>query len=561
MLTRFCRRLVVYLHSFVPTPAEHAFRTANRRHWRAHPPAPSHATYALIDVSSNPIIRHCDAAFGALVCRILPHRPLYLVPTFRDRSVRRLLRSYAPDPCFVGTWTLSAVWAWLLAWGHAWRTWRTWTHPRDVLAFHCDGIRFGDVLYNSRLAQGVATIHTLDWPLFRLLHRFYTLRAITRRRLHRLPIQVCVVSHTIDLPSAVLVRYHLHAGGTVLHRLGSHDLHVQQARTLSDLAPYSTTPSPQIWATLQAHRETILPLADAYLTQRHDGQVPGAATDQAFAPTKRRYTTRLETATALHLDVTKPTACVLLHVFTDYPHPFNTPPLMFQDYYDWLQVTLACARHMPHWNWVFKEHPAAALYPVPGVDLPALMAGLPEPSHLHWLPADADFQSASLPHVADVLVTCLGTAGLEYTALGIPCVLGGATAYSGFGLTSEPSTVAAYRHTLLHLETLPPVTAEQQAQARLLLWFQLPCLHSLRFPYCPAFDWQTLRQPPRDATLATLADWMRHHVPDSPPVHALVARFLQDPQQTQLLNTLDYPFLAKGTPLACFFFCIFLLTT
>ena len=47
-------------------------------------------------------------------------------------------------------------------------------------------------------------------------------------------------------------------------------------------------------------------------------------------------------------------------------------------------------------------------------------------------------------YLADAIITCISTAGLEYSAQGIPCVLGGEGGYSGLGFTIKPNDVGEY---------------------------------------------------------------------------------------------------------------------
>jgi hypothetical protein len=173
----------------------------------------------------------------------------------------------------------------------------------------------------------------------------------------------------------------------------------------------------------------------------------------------------------------------MLHVFNDYPHS-HFGEMLFRDYYDWFVQTLNFSKTISGVNWIFKEHPTAALYPTVDISLPDHFVDCPE--HIVFLGAGASFNSESLTYIADTVVTVCGTAGVEFAAAkAIPVVLAGKTLYSGLGFTVEPKTQLEYFDTLANIDKIGKLTPEQVNAARRCF------LYIERYSYVP-FSWGPL---------------------------------------------------------------------
>lgn len=87
------------------------------------------------------------------------------------------------------------------------------------------------------------------------------------------------------------------------------------------------------------------------------------------------------------------------------------------------------------------------------------------PPHIQMLPADTDVSTLSLLRVTDYCLTVRGTVGIEAARLGIPVLNAGGGRYDQRGFTMDPRTVAEYLEIIGRLETVPPLSAEQQELA------------------------------------------------------------------------------------------------
>src|SRR6185369_13080765 len=289
-----------------------------------------------------------------------------------------------------------------------------------------------------------------------------------------------------------------------------------------------------------------MPLAERYIDQRHSQGIKHIAVERAFKRDSRIFSSPREFCEQYGLDPAKPVVFVMLHAFNDHPHSHFNRRMLYQDYYDWFEKTLAVACRQPGVNWVFKEHPVADYYPTKDADLDAMFRDVREP-HVLWLNRRADFNAFSIRNVAHAILTCLGTAGMEYACFGIPCVLAGESPFSGFGFTDEPATVADYERRLETIASMPRLTPDQVKRAKLVMYFELEMCNALHYPFCRYYNF--------DEVLAVSADSVRRDgaraLETTDPAEfrhiiAVLTDFLRTPGWIQSLNFEKYPFMADA---------------
>lgn len=541
LLKRIIRRIAIYLRSFTPSEEEKRFVEANRKFWERYW-SPSRARaperHVLVEASDNPIIRLCNASFGAIVCHARQLRPIYLLHGLRDRSTQRVLASYHPNASFLYTtsprYLLARIWALI----HALRIWRKWRTPRDILEFRIDGIKFGDIIYDNTLVRGYATLTKVDLKVLAVLRDFLMHRYMVNDIIRRYRLDSFVVSHTIGMFGGTFSRYLLKQKTEVINRVGSHEILIKKYQSFSDVGFYCAKPERHYFDyMMNLPDDVVLPLANAYLDERHNQRVSHIAVELAFNQNKRFFDKREEFCRAYGLDQSKKTVFVMLHAFNDHPHSHFARPLAFQDYFDWFERTLRVAQTVDSVNWVFKEHPAARLYPVKDIDLHAMFSEVSE-RNVVFLDSDADFNSLSIRFLADAIVTCLGTAGMEYACVGIPCLLGGESPYSGFGFTIEPEGAEEYEAWLRRLDRIGRLTPTQIKAAKIVMYFELPMMHSARYLFCKNYDYRQIVQITPAMVLADAAQWMEeaNHRDLKGQVKEL-SDYLLDTTYTQFIDT------------------------
>jgi len=545
-------RLYVVYRCFVPKPltaSEKHFIQENAAFWREYTskqPAEAGNKYILVQ-QSNSLPLLCNASLATIVSLARNLRPLFIINPPQFISSKKILRSYRPDCAFV---SLNS-WRYLLprvkAAFQAIKTFRALKSPGDILSLRVDGIRYGDLVYDTVLSKGYATVSRLDWKLLSTLYAFFCYRNIINDIIRRYELETSVFSSTVDMAGGTFSRHLLQHGIEVLLRTGSYQLQLKKYHSSSDIGVYPLRMEPGYFSFLMGRRDdTVLKLADSYLEDRFNQDVKHAAVDLAFDRNKQTYESKDDFCTHFGLDPARKTVFVMLHAFNDYPHSHFTRPMIFQDYYDWFIKTLEIAKSQTSVNWVFKEHPAAEFYPTRDVSLEAIFAQVPS-SHIRFLNYRADFNSRSLRHIADAVVTCLGTAGLEYSCLGVPCVLAGESPYSGFGFTIEPQDAAEYEEQLRHIHELPRLNENQVKAAKLVMFFQLGMMQGAPYTFCPYYDYRQIRGMYSLDLWGDAAELIRNG--DKAEMQrqvGIISDFINNPSYTQFINLDKYDFMRGG---------------
>jgi hypothetical protein len=549
LLQKVFGRLSHYLRSLARRPGEAALVGANRTFWaRRFPERNAHpGRFVLVEFQSNAVIDLCNATFAAIAAQARDETPLFLARYFHDRARIRVLRSYHPGSKIVFI-NGPAFWPGRVsALFRGWSAWRRLRTPTDILDFQFDGIGFGDLIYDNVLIKGYATIRRVDYRCLMVLYGFFAEKHILERVMARHALGSAILSHTIGLMGGVYSRYLVRRGVEVINRVGSDQILLKKYRTRADIGFYPAKPEPRYFEyMMNLPEDVVMPLAERYIDRRHSQAIKHIAVERAFKRDHRIFASRQEFCAEYRLDPAKPVVFVMLHAFNDHPHSHFNRRMLYRDYYDWFEKTLAIARAQPEVNWVFKEHPVADYYVTKDADLDHLFSEVGEP-HVLWLNRRADFNAFSIRNIAHAILTCLGTAGMEYACFGIPCVLAGEAPFSGFGFTDEPASVAEYERRLQAIAAMPRLTPDQVKRAKLVMFFELEMSNAMRYPFCRYYNF--------DEVLATSADSVRRDAAQALSVNPaaefdhiirVLTDFLRSPNWTQSVDLDAYPFMAAA---------------
>lgn len=183
--------------------------------------------------------------------------------------------------------------------------------------------------------------------------------------------------------------------------------------------------------------------------------------DTKYAFANKKVYTREEMAERFSHN-TKKNVFIFMHVFSDAPH--LSKMTMYRDYYEWLIDTIDKIKDIDNVNWYIKAHPSAFLYGE--TDKIREMMQLSK-GNIYWTPDD--FNTSSIKNVADVIITCQGTVGIEASCMGIPVVVTGLPYYSHFGFTIEPKTRKEYYSLLNKLHKVQKLSKDKTRTARAVL--------------------------------------------------------------------------------------------
>ena len=549
------KRLLIRLYgSLMPVPttaSEKMLVAQNKLFWSQYdstlqttPPA----RYVLIEKNYHPVILVCNASFARIVSIARSVRPLFILESPGDKAIKRVLRSYHPGCAFVylSNWRYGI--AWLFTRFQAKKVYRTLKTPADVLRLRIDGVKYGDLVYDGVLTGGYATINKLDERTLNSIHSIFWHRYVIRDIMQRYDIATSIFSHIVSNTGGTFSRYLLRNGIEVLHRTGSYQLQIKKYHRVEDVGDFCLKPEPQYMALLKNRGDdTVLKLAEKYLDERFNQKIRDIAVDLAFDEEKRTFNSKEEFCAQYGLDAAKKMVFVMLHAFNDKPHSHFSKPMLYQDYFDWFIKTLEVAKTVTSVNWIFKEHPAAHWYETKDCKLDEIFAAVDYP-HIRFLNYQADINARSLCHVADAIITCMGTAGQEFSCFGIPCVLAGESPYSGYGFTTDPGDIAEYEAQLRHIDELPRLTEEQIRTAKIGVAFQYVMMQGARYLLCPFYeDYNQIRMMNFDTMWHDTANLMKNGNKDEMRRQiGVITGFLNNPSYTQYIDLEKYNFVQEA---------------
>ncbi|KCW29053.1 capsule polysaccharide biosynthesis family protein, partial [Acinetobacter baumannii 1032359] len=164
------------------------------------------------------------------------------------------------------------------------------------------------------------------------------------------------------------------------------------------------------------------------------------------------------------VDKNKKNIVVMSHAFSDAPHVGEG--LLFKDYYDFLVKTLIHLNKNKEVNVFVKAHPSSYMWNEKGA-VEELLENY-QLGNIYILPNNLN--TNSIVNFADYIVTAKGTAGLEFSCLGIPAVTAGKGYYYGFGIAKEPDTVEEYYSMLDNITKIDRLNSETINRALVLLY-------------------------------------------------------------------------------------------
>ncbi len=331
--------------------------------------------------------------------------------------------------------------------------------PQQLLDIHLGGIKIGDLIYDEVLrSTRLPTIHAIDWTVYKVIVRswfyYYQYHLLFAMRSYR----YYIATHTAYPEYGLLCRVALQRGITVIE---TSDIQMSTYDSIGekDLPTYHQGINAEIRAALASDSQSLPDRearASESLRRRLDSEIKQIDAQKAYSG--RVYGPE-ELRAALNIPPDHRIGFVVAHVFSDSPHLSSS--MLHVDYYRWLEDTIACCVEAQGIDWVVKPHPSCSLYGEEGI-VEALVAASGS-VNIHICPKDLN--TSSLRACADVLLTVHGTAGLEFSCLGIPSILAGTPFYAGFGFTLEPKTPDEYAAAVRTAASLGRLSEQQISTA------------------------------------------------------------------------------------------------
>ncbi|PDH19055.1 MAG: hypothetical protein CNA95_00150 [Pelagibacterales bacterium MED-G41] len=151
-----------------------------------------------------------------------------------------------------------------------------------------------------------------------------------------------------------------------------------------------------------------------------------------------------------HFDKNKKTVLILPHAMSD--NLFNNEWNVFDTAYDWYYQTIKKISQIDNVNWLIKPHPYE--YKFPGVTARDIFEKIKKnKTNVEFI--DEGLHVDKIYKFIDLVITGNGSAGYQYTALGIPTITTSDTKYSNFNFTLAPRNQNEYFSLLKKIDEIP----------------------------------------------------------------------------------------------------------
>lgn len=337
--------------------------------------------------------------------------------------------------------------------------------PESLLSLSFKDILLGDLIYDDALKHNHTkdlTIHSLTNEDYSIILRAFWLTLEYKRFFKRSSIKYLIATHATYIDYGILLRTATRLGITALETTDSFlGIHLPDEKGKSANLMNGIYTSLLLQLRTYKDLQKKIEAGRSNLTTRFEGEQKQI--DVALAFTQKETYSKKRLSSSLGAPLEKPYAFIFAHVFTDSPH--LSCKLLYKDYYVWLKETLAIAGTVDDVVWLLKPHPSQFLYG--DANFKQLLSSVNN-DNIYIVPPD--FNTKSIIGIADAIITCQGTIGLEASCFGIPVVVAGTPFYANFGFCHAPRSQAEYVAQLHKCHALQPPSLQQQEQA--LLCFQ-----------------------------------------------------------------------------------------
>jgi len=417
-------------------------------------------TKLLIEESYSPMITHANAIFSLIL-----NQAKFLIPVwlYYNEEDFKLLKTYLPAAEFQMQPRLTVFQKFKMVVISIYKFIYICI-TKDILSFFYDGVKYGDVVYDAYLFRNqVATVRRINLKILLIIYSCIKRHIQIRNILKSSNYSGVLVSHQVGY-SGIMLRTALRYGYKGYLRAGHHQSSFQCIKNLEDIYTHEYRPSPKDIDNIIAKLENRFDEFYQFIFNRHVSGLGNKDALCAFSKDNKYYKSRYSFNQNYNLNQKKKNVFVMLHAFTDFPHSGFTW-MLFKDYYDWFMKTLKFAKKNKRVNWVFKQHPSIKYYPTKDVSFNEIFSNCPE--NVVYIGSEDRIDTRSLTCCADLIVTCLGSAGFELPAMaGIPSVTAGDNLYTGLGFALEPKTKKEYFEILDNAHNIKYLTPEQQKRAK-----------------------------------------------------------------------------------------------
>ncbi len=403
----------------------------------------------------------------AMACAEAAGAATIVIPNITSprRSVVKLIKSYFPER--IATMFLDMLVTFIIKFPKIFVQSAIVSSGKSILKINIDGVVIGPHIYDYLLTKcGVSSIDQVSIKM-RLLTMLELTYYLSAKKIIETTENPLVLLPDNAYRQGMIFELCRHWSLECFAGLSMTEFSIYHYKTREDYKNHCRTPSKKLLRSL-IDDENFKNSAKDYLDSRTRGDGQQHDVIRAYSSQKKNISS-MSLKESMNLSGEKPLVLVAAHIFRDAPHAY--PDVLFDDYKDWLVQTCRALSKNKHVNFVVKEHPSADLYNEEG-EIARMLGDIGLANHL--LPSDIN--TSSLMNIVDVLVTCGGTAGMEFACFGVPPILAANPPYSKSGFTQNSETIEEYLCKLRDCHNLDKLNTQERAIALNNLYLINECL-------------------------------------------------------------------------------------
>lgn len=343
----------------------------------------------------------------------------------------------------------------------------------DFLKWNDSGVHIGKAVYDNYLrSQGKGTVDTFSLTFFSMLVLALSYHDFLEGLFAGGRFPVVVQAERQFVPESIVFQNALAHGAKVYHRGGGPTSFTIRMFDHPDQAyrnthRYGRELFDYVW---NHYRERAEKEGGDFIESRFSGNIrQNDIKDAALAFAGDGSLDRDKLCAMFGWDPKRPIVAVMSNMLND--GVFTNRWSLFRDNLTWLDRTVQAIADIDSVNWLVKAHPSDKKNNVMLTGRNVYEKWAKDRAHVAFFPNE--WGSRALPGIVDAVLTAHGSAGIEYSCFGIPCVIGGESLYSGLGFVHEPQTRDEYFSMLRNMHTLKPLGRDRIARAKVFAYIYL----------------------------------------------------------------------------------------
>ncbi|MEW6055175.1 MAG: hypothetical protein AB1540_01060 [Bdellovibrionota bacterium] len=306
----------------------------------------------------------------------------------------------------------------------------------DVVNLSIDGVKIGDLVYDTYLRAGRWTVDLADPRLKEILCDAFLIFKLCREYFRNHDVCAVITSHCVYISHGILVRVASTFRVPVFFVMDPYKFQVVEVREDNNHYHFYYHRYKELFARFnevekQKHRDE----ARKVLLERLSGKIDSGIADilEDGRPGLHGYGAFSEGR--LLKETGRPRVIVMLNCFLDAPHCYRD--MLFPDFWEWINFVLSRASQTS-FDWYVKPHPGGL--PQNDLVLEELKRKYPKVNFLGRSASNRQIAAEGI----DAMFTVFGTAAHEFAYMGIPVVTAGDNPHVNYGFNFHPRTVEEY---------------------------------------------------------------------------------------------------------------------